>query len=663
MRDPWLTASLVISTAAAMLTSACSSPIVDDERAGVIECDNLDQSSCIFPFPTDYYRTFVDGKASLRFPDGSLPHRSVFDVDPTGYQSKRGYSVISPILFRLPGATLEGATPWNDIDASLSPSSSTVIVDAESGELMAHWAEFDAFSLMEFPNHPDAPDEVQPVIALRLARRLQASRRYVVGVHGMVGEDGRPVQALPGFKPLRDREPSTFLGVGQRRDHFEEHVFPVLEKAGVARASLQLAWDFTTDDESTVTGTLLAMRDALFEALGDDGPEYGSLTVEENPNERIARIVKGVAKVPSFLEGRRGQIQRIRRDAEGRPVHQGFEDVPFELQIPKAIWEGDSPGLPLQYGHGLLGSGREARTRWIGELANEAGLVILATDMTGMAEEDMAIWMGVLLGDLSNLPYLSEKPHQGIINHLALVRMLKGAFANDPLVVRADGGPAYDPARVVYNGNSQGGTMGGVMMPIQTDITVGVLGVPGGAFSLLLTRTNNWAELAGDMIRNFADNLADYSAVMGLLQLGFDPIDAVNYMHRLSGDTFPGTPDHRVLLASAREDAQVHNQVTDLIARTAGARLLVPSRRDVWGLETSEGPVDGSAMIEYDFLRPAFPNEPVPGRYDTHACIAWVPAAREQMKHFFHHGEAKNFCEGACVSTEEWNEAHCRIRN
>jgi hypothetical protein len=286
--------------------------------------------------------------------------------------------------------------------------------------------------------------------------------------------------------------------------------------------------------------------------------------------------------------------------------------------------------------------------------------------MQGMGDGDNGIWFEVLLGKLDLLPELSAKPMQGLINHLAVVRMLKGRFlrANDPRFTRA-GAPVYDPSRLHYLGNSQGGTMGAVMMSLQQDIERGVLGVPGGAFSFLLTRSSLFVNgLGGPLIVQYADDIRDMVATMGLAQLAFDRIDPINFVHRITQDPFPGTPPHRVLLHVARADAQVHNQVSDLLARRAGAVHIVPEVRRVWGLETSRGPVAGNAVAEYDFGLPNFDDELVPTELDhTHGCLRKLPEARRQLQRFWATGETRNYCpwqDGACFVPDEWNEANCR---
>lgn len=643
---------------ACLVATACDSPIVDNEYMGEAICDNLDEGQCLFPFPSNFFRSEENGRGALTFEEGSLPTRSR-EVDPTEFRRADGYSVMTPIYFTFEGSTLAGTPQWDDVDASLKASSGTVIIDTQTGELIPHWAEIDVFSTKSV--------EPTPVIALRLPAPLQYDRRYVVAVQGLKDEDGSVLPATRGFAPLRDKEPSNLRGVGQRRDHYEKNVFPVLEKAGVDRKKLQMAWDFTTRTEGNANGMLIKVRDAVDEAIGTVGPDFVIDEVEFDPHPDIARLVRGRAMVPSFLTGTPGQLQKLRIDEQGNPVAEGFEEVEFELQIPVSVWNGTQPGHVMQYGHGLLGNKGQARGGWLRDQANKQGFLILGISMQGMSDGDLAIWLNILTSDLASLPFLTDKIHQGLVNHLAVVRMLKGSFLQetDGRFTRPDGSPVYDPSKIYYYGISQGGTMGSVMMSIQKDITRGVLGVPGAGFSFLLTRATLFVESMGlPIIWMYENDMRDFLAMMGLVQVAFDPVDAVNFLHRVTENTFPDTPPHRVLIHVAREDAQVHNQVSDLVARTAGAKLVSPSVRYVWGLPTDPGPVAGNAMVEYDFGIENFPNELVPMELDhSHGCLRKLAEVQSQIDHFYRTGEIKNFCEwgdGACFVPQEWNEANCR---
>ncbi len=642
------------------------SDIVDEEHFGNEACDNLDRGQCLFPFPTNFFRSESGDEAELLFSEHALPSRSEVPPDGEGYRRADGFSAITPIYFTLEDATLEGAPPWNDVDASLDVSSATLIIDAETGEFKPHWAEIDVFSMRG--------DEPTPVIALRLPLRLDFGKRYIVAVTGLQDEDGSVVQAAPGFAPLRDREPSRLRRVGERREHFEKNIFPVLEDAGINRQDLQLAWDFTTRTEDNANSLLLQIRDKVFEEIGEQGPDYEIDEIEESPNDEIARLIRGRAMVPSFLTGQPGEIQKLRLDTNGVPIAEGYEKVEFELQIPLSVWEGDRPAHVVQYGHGLLGQKSQARGSWLRRQANEQGFLILGVDMQGMTcqpcegdvDGDLRIWLDILLKDLSSLPYIADKIHQGLVNHLAVVRMIKGqTFLADERITREDGSAYYDPERIHYYGISQGGTMGSVMMSIQKDINRGVLGVPGAGFAFLLTRATLFVEAMGlPVILQYADDMRDFVATMGLVQVAMDPVDAINYLHRITENTFDNTPSHRVLLHVAREDAQVHNQVSDLVARASDATLLSPVVRPVWGLETSPGPLEVNAMVEYDFGLPQYPNDLVPMDLDfSHGCLRRLPEVQLQIDHFFQTGEVKDFCDwhdNGCFVPKEWYMDNCR---
>lgn len=82
-----------------------------------------------------------------------------------------------------------------------------------------------------------------------------------------------------------------------------------------------------------------------------------------------------------------------------------------------------------------------------------------------------------------------------MLNALMLMRLASSdAFVNHKQMM-PENRPVIDPARRYYNGNSQGGILGSVYMAVSTDVERGVLGVPGGPYSLLLPRSSDFADL------------------------------------------------------------------------------------------------------------------------------------------------------------------------
>jgi hypothetical protein len=537
-----------------------------------------------------------------------------------------------------------------------------VVVDANTGEVLPHWIERDFLS----------EDFEEPLITIRPAVYWPRGTEIVVGVRGMVDAGGAPVEAPEAFASLRDQTASRWLGIHDRRDHYESVVFPALEAAGVARDELQLAWSFPTISDADATRRMVAVRDAIFDALPPTGPEFvidevtvcSGLVPPEGCHEDIRVIVDGTIHVPSVLEaGDEIGVRLMRTDDDGNPVVDGVEEWPFRLQLPNVAFDGPDPVPVLQYGHGFLGSYDEANNGWLRELAERQGMAILATSMMGMNESDFGVWLPVLTQHGGRFPDLIDKAMQGVTIQLVQQRMMSTSLADDPPpeLLRDDGSLAWDPDTIWYHGNSQGGSVGTVVMATSFDVTRGDLGVPGSGYPFLLHRSTVFAGYATALNAAYDgdDAIPHFLALLGT---GWDDFDPLTFAPHITTDTFDGTPAHEVLLHVAREDHQVHNEASFILGRATGAVLATPAVRPVFGLEEQPYPFTApAALIEVDFLVPydetpldppqGDPNEPNDG--DTHGWLRkWEPA-QDQMLHFFRTGEFIDVCDGQpCVTTD-----------
>src|SRR4029078_12914269 len=91
-------------------------------------------------------------------------------------------------------------------------------------------------------------------------------------------------------------------------------------------------------------------------------------------------------------------------------------------------------------------------------------------------------------GDCGAFSHAVARQHQGVVNSLLAMRMMKGRFAKDPAVTFT-GASVIDTTQCYYRGDSQGGIFGTTYMAISTDVTRGLLGEPGAPYSLLLNRS------------------------------------------------------------------------------------------------------------------------------------------------------------------------------
>ncbi|MFW2387634.1 MAG: hypothetical protein ACN4G0_04825, partial [Polyangiales bacterium] len=293
--------------ASALLVSACSESTGGTAGAGGdggsggtaiayphLDCDSLVPEFCGYPFPSNVY-TVEDAETvtgrRVAFGDEFLVNN---DSRPWDYSD--GFSAGSPMLAYLPRATDEVFGGVTDIDQSLSASSPTMILDAETGELIAHFAQVDTQALQD----PGA-NTAESGVMLRPVVRLKDNARYIVAFRNVTNPDDEVVEASPAFAALRDGTASDDESVEARRPLYED-IFAKIEAAGWSRDEVQLAWDFNTASDENNTRWLLHMRDTAFDLIGEDGPEYTITSVEDdyNPTE-IAYRIFGTFRVPLFM--------------------------------------------------------------------------------------------------------------------------------------------------------------------------------------------------------------------------------------------------------------------------------------------------------------------------------------------------------------------------
>ena len=107
------------------------------------------------------------------------------------------------------------------------------------------------------------------------------------------------------------------------------------------------------------------------------------------------------------------------------------------------------------------------------------------------------------LQDISAFPTIPDRLQQGLLDELYLGRAMISptGFTTDP-AFHQDGtllsGPVLDTSHLYYNGNSQGGIMGGALTAVSPDFTRASLGVPAMNYSVLLPRSVDFDEFAAD---------------------------------------------------------------------------------------------------------------------------------------------------------------------
>ncbi len=482
---------------------------------------------------------------------------------------------------------------------------------------------------------------IRPVV------RPKDGTRYIVAIRDVVDATGAKLPPSPAFAALRDGTPFGDPSIDARRALYDD-IFAKLEAAGIPRGDLQLAWDYTTASRENNTGWLLHMRDDALAAVGEDGPEYRILSIEEDPNPNIKRRILGAMTVPLYLD-QPGPGGRLVFGDDGLPRRNGTAEYEFLVHVPHAATTG-TPRPPLQNGHGLLGDKVEGRNGYLAELANRHGYVAFSVDFVGFAEDDEPTVLDAVSGDIGKFRAAVDRQHQGMVNSLLAMRLMRGRFARDENV-QFGGQGAIDTSVGYYRGDSQGGIYGVTYMALTTDVTRGLLGEPGMPYNLLLNRSRDF-EPFFILLRSVYTSGRDMQLVLALVQMLWDRTEPSGYAPYVNGEQLPGTPRHEVLLHVAIGDQQVTPLGAHLIARSVGARTLSPSPRPIWGVEEVSGPFEGSGIVEFDFGLDPVPDTNVPPTAppddDPHDAVRVLTAAYAQTDTFLRTGRIEPTCDGPC---------------
>jgi hypothetical protein len=602
-------------------------------------CDPLVPGQCGFPFPSDVW--LVDDPKTVtghhvQFGPQTLPEQAHKTVDTATWAGSDGFSPGMTVLTLLPGATVTGLPNENTLPLSITPTSPTILLNTRTGQLVPHIAELDM----------STDDPSQQTFMLRPVVRLDDNTRYIVAIRNVVDQSGKALPPSPAFQALRDGSDFADASIDRRRTKYAD-IFAQLAKAGIDKANLQLAWDYSTASRENNTRTMIAMRDAALAVVGDAGPSYTITDVKDNPNQHIRRRILGTMHVPLYLsQDTPGGHMVV--DENGLPKQNGFADYPFLVQIPNSAVNG-TPGAILQNGHGLLGHKEEGQDGYMATICDTKNFVEIAVDLIGFAADDVDTFVDVIARDLGGFKGVIDRQQQGMINQLLAMRMMKGNFAKDPMV-QVNGKSAIDPTHSYYRGDSQGGIMGTTYMAISTDVTRGLLGEPGMPYSLLLNRSEDF-ELYSDLLQAAtSSNFPAIQQILGLMQMLWDRSEPDGFAPYITANPLPGTPVHSLLLNIAIGDHQVTPLGAHVIARTIGAKNLKPVNREVFAIQDADGPFTGSGMTEFDFGLPPAPitNVPMKAGDDPHDKVRSLPTAIDQTDTFLRTGVIQNYCNGMC---------------
>ncbi len=671
-------------------------------------CNDLDAYECLLPLPSDVFTTADDTTPTglrIDFSPLAMPKNVVGKpADPTEWNRNDGWSPGSMLLTYVPGIDLAATygvdhPVLEEPSLSMAPDAPIVLLDADTGERHPYWVEMD--------EHVQT-DPTAALVIIRPLTNFEHGHRYVVGLRDLKTADGSVIPAADAFAAQRD----AFVGGG------EDDVLAPLAEAGVDAADLFLAWDFTIMSSDNMAGRVLSIRDDAFAQLGDtdladgvvegDSPAFTIDSVEEigDPEHDTLRVVEGHVTVPFYLDrpdelatpelaipdpigGELPLDELPSQTLPGSRLNYGTPtpgpmdvpqqndltptiDVAFTCSIPRtALGE---PATPTLYGHGLLGSRGESKGSST-ERMRESNYMMCGVDWYGFYESDLANVLTTLL-DIGGMASVIDRVQQGFLHFLFVGRAL---VHPDGLVTspsfQLDGEPLFDPSTLVYDGNSQGGILGGAVTALAPDLERATLGVFGMNYSTLLHRSVDFEGNLDDnvpvgywtFLYSAYPEKEDQLIVMHLLQMLWDRGETNGYAHHVADDPLPNTPPHKVLVHVALGDYQVANVSADVFARTIEAPFLQTTLPDgrYWADHTGERlfdfdtftmgddgaalPHDGSAIVYWDSANPLPPSANVPPEdhdEDPHSDPRKDPFGIVQKDHFYRTGEVLDVHEG-----------------
>jgi hypothetical protein len=623
--EPSVDGALCLATESGKLVQQVESPLVGPrdtvrevadsvlEAAGL--CDPTDHAACLLPFPNDRFTVAdpsTDTGRRISISPLAMP-RNVLNkpVDPTELNRNDGWSPGTPILTSVDGLDIKrtGLATLANPALSLRPDAPAVLLDAKTGQRWPYTAELDA----------NPTDGEQPLLIIRPAINFTDGHRYVVALRNLRKSNGQVIPAGAEFADLR---------AGATK---ADPVFGPLMRARVDVKSLYLAWTFTVASTRNTTERLIHIRDDAFRSLNGGAPAFTVGDVQDGYSDKISRRVTGTFSVPNYLttpvnvkdpvlnaDGGLPGTRFLYLPGDDLPDRNGTFTATYTCDIPKSA-SAARPAPGSIYGHGLLGGQDEVGAGNVQKMGNENNILMCATDWYGMATGDVPNVATMLL-DMSNFPTLPDRVQQGVLAQLFLARLLKDprGFASDA-AFRAGGKPLVKTGVVYYDGNSQGGIIGGVVMAVSQDITRGSLGVPAMNYSTLLDRSTDFAQYEGVMNAAYPSEI-DRELLFGLIQPLWDRAENNGYAAHITKNLLPRTPKHEVLLSVAFGDHQVSNYAAEVMGRTIGVRTNVGflgrgrhwGVQPGWGIPRFSGSWKGSALVYWDSgtSRPPLGNVP-----------------------------------------------------
>ncbi|MCO4763140.1 MAG: hypothetical protein KC502_16605 [Myxococcales bacterium] len=549
---------------------------------------------CLTPYPSNFHRMAGEGgQPQMVLPKTGVPVTTEGErVDLISPRGLAGTSIMPQLIVHIPGGIDDDPLVFHEEDTALSlkaESSPTLLIDADTGEAVPHFAEIDP-----------VPDKVaHRALVLRPLAPLQWAHRYVVVLHGLKHADGKPVSRSQTFERIITGAAKTGT-LGKQAAYYAAHILPVTDDAGVAREAITLAWDFTTSPAKPARGRVKAMADdALSKVAAKSVGAVAITSTKTKPNKEAAYWIKGTVTVPAYVDAEKHPSFHVSTTATGTFT------LPFRLLVTKAaettLKAGGTPPVVIM-GHGFFGEADELNSGGYRRIAQAAGAVALGIDWWGLSKSDASSVVVALVGKLAPVAALVDRLEQGLVNVVTLAALTRQKAAPNTLTGLTLPGTdihiLQPSAHLGYFGCSLGHILGASAVALSPDIERAAIQVGGAGFGLIMSRSMPFGGLQGVLGGRFSDHGQTLLAVNQLAEL-LAPIDPISWgketVTRTSGATRP------VLIHAGIADTSVPYLSAEVHARALGLPLLTPSSQTVWGLSEQPAGKSANGLVQIDY--------------------------------------------------------------
>ena len=637
-----------------------SNTVVEEEEideevisvSGTSYCDNTNPDHCLLPFPSAAFltsdsqsltgfRVDIQGEA---IPDSASAPSNEFHM----INSRDGHSPASQIFTTFSSLPdVSNLASQEDVSASVETGHGSVLLNMDTGEITQHWIEISSRT----------QDGEPTLVHLRSLRGLEHNTQYAVAFRGLIDSDGIQVEPFISFKALRDGVLTDSNQIEESRPGYES-MFSALSEVGFERSSLQSAWWFHTASTESLTDNLISMRNDASQRLGDAGLGCNVTSVDENygDDNSTLRRISGTITTPHYLESTYPPTAMTRDDV-GNPKFNFMNEVIFTLTIPMSSAENSQPAPLVVLGHGFLGDGEGMVSGFRG-WANQSGFATIGTDFKGWSSDGDfdAVTFGLM--NVNYLQHQSERLQQSVINHLAMIRTIKGVCSDLPEFYH-NGTNLVDTSDVDYMGVSLGGIRGPSMLSLIPEMDRGVLWVAGSSFSFIAERSTQYTQFEGLFSSSLAyESTMDRSILIALMQSMWDTTEPETYLPFREGGLEGELHPYEILYLVSINDAQVTTLSADRASRTSGIPVLSNSTHHPEGLEVVEASESSSAIVYFDGRFPEVPSGNIQGPMAYHSLahnqvLGFGPAA-DLATNFLESGTITDTCSGKCYFEGTW---------